>query len=160
MTKVKFKQINDKAVLPVKGSKDAACFDLTIANIAFIGKNRVTVHLGFSTEIEPGYKAVIVPRSSFTQKGWIMQNSPGQIDSDYRGEWMIKFEAIPTSMGSYTDDPFLPGALELKYSKFPYKVGDRVAQCYLEKVESVDWEEQSELQTTDRGEGGFGSTGK
>jgi len=152
---IKFKRLHDDAVLPTKGSMEAACHDLVITQIDHPdGQGTMIVKYGFSTEIEKGYKAVIVPRSSFTLKGWVMQNSPGQIDSDYRGEWMTKFEAIPQSIGvTYAvKDPFH------KYSLFPYKIGDRVTQCYIEKVIDVKWEETKELEITERGAGGFGST--
>lgn len=155
MIKIKIKKLYLDTVLPKKGSEHAACYDVVAREIIHNENNYnlVTVKLGFATDIPNGYKGVIVPRSSFTHKGWVMQNSPGQVDSDYRGEWMIKFEAnrnnnIPRN-GSNLAGP-----------KFPYKVGDRCAQIFFEKVEPIYWEETETLNDTVRNHGGFGSTGK
>ena len=148
--KILIKRSNSNSILPYKGSKDAACYDVIADEIIYSDRNKVVVKLGFHTKIPDNYKGLIVPRSSFTQKGWVMQNSPAQIDSDYRGEWMIKFEGIPnksTSMGV------------LDCPKFPYKKGDRVAQIYFERVNEPLWEEVDTLDQTERGSGGFGSTG-
>jgi dUTP pyrophosphatase len=148
--KVKIKLIGDTPI-PKKGSGDAACYDVTAMVVEQKEPNLVKVYLGIHTEIPRGKKGVIVPRSSFTQKGWIMQNSPAQIDSDYRGEWMLKFEAIPTGYGEPIE--------ELLYPNFPYKVGDRVAQIFFENVDDTELEIVSDLAETVRGSGGFGSTG-
>ena len=85
-----------------------------------------------------------------------MQNSPGQIDSDYRGEWMIKFEAIPLDVNTTGRGSLLSTKFTL--NPFPYKVGDRVAQIFFERVIPMEFEEVEELSTSDR-KGGFGSTG-
>lgn len=151
---VKIKKLHPDAVIPKIATGGAACVDVVATEIINEGKH-VTVKLGFSTEIPKGYKMCIAPRSSFTQKGWVMQNSPAQIDSDYRGEWMIKFQSIPTSAG-------WTRALNkyfLEHDIFPYKAGDRVAQTWLEKVLDFEFEEVEELDATDRGTGGFGSSG-
>jgi dUTP pyrophosphatase len=155
MTKIKIKKLYLDSVLPFKGSKDAACYDV-VAREIIINNNLATIKLGFATEIPKGYKGIIVPRSSFTQKGWIIQNSPAQIDSDYRGEWMIKFQAIPTNTSVR---PISNGSF-LRYSNFPYEIGERCAQIYFEKETKIDFEEVENLNTTLRNEGGFGSTGK
>lgn len=145
MIKIKIKKLYLDSVLPFKGSKDAVCYDVVVREI-IVNDNLATIKLGFATEIPKGYKGIIVPRSSFTQKGWIMQNSPAQIDSDYRGEWVIKFEAIPCWSETYP--------------VFPYEVGNRCAQIFFEKLENIYWEEVETLDSTLRNEGGFGSTGK
>ena len=162
--KIKIKRLNPDIPIPKKESGGAVCMDVHVSQIITQHNSSVTVLLGFATEIEKGYKGCIVPRSSFTQKGWIMQNSPAQIDSDYRGEWMIKFQAIPHHLSDELIDaikedktfPYIDD--ELIYPKFPYKVGDRCAQIYFEKEENCEFEEVLELSNTVRGEGGFGST--
>lgn len=158
--KIKIKQLHPQAKMPFKATKDAACADVYATEIDGSNKTK-TIKLGFSTEIPKGYKGIIVPRSSFTQKGWVMQNSPAQIDSDYRGEWMIKFEAIPNNIhiGKTTT-----GVIGLPYNKiiypeFPYNVEDRVAQIFFEKIVDYEFEEVVELVNSERGSGGFGSTG-
>jgi dUTP pyrophosphatase len=140
--KVKFKKLYADTKLPVKGSLDAACFDVYAHSAERDYEGLLTYKLGFSTEIPEGWMAVIVPRSNLSKQKWMLGNSLGIIDSDYRGEWMIKMRAI--------------GHV---YGPAPYKVGERVAQVYFQKVVDVEFEEVEELSTTERGEGGFGSTG-
>jgi len=143
MLKVKFKKIHANAKLPVKGSLHAACYDVYANSITFDG-DKVKVGLGFKTEIPVGYKGIIVPRSNLTKYNWVLNNSFGVIDADYRGEWMSIF--TPIQIGSIVPD-------------FPYGVGDRVAQIYFDKVLDIELVEVVELSDTERGEGGFGSTG-
>jgi len=140
--KVKFKKLHADVKLPVKGSPDAACYDVYAHSFICKGDGMVTYNLGFALEIPKGYKGVIIPRSNLTKHKWTINNSPGHIDSDYRGEVVVK---MVTLAGIY--DPI------------PYIKGDRVAQIYFEKVEEVEFEEMEELSHTYRGEGGFGSTG-
>lgn len=141
MLQVKFKKLHADAKLPVKGSLDAACFDVYATSMQKSGPGKVTMGLGFATEIPKGYKGIIVPRSNITKHHWIISNSPGQIDSDYRGEWMIIFTSTRENV------------------MFPYNVGERVAQIFFEKVEPAEFIEVDSLNDSSRGEGGFGSTG-
>jgi dUTP pyrophosphatase len=142
MLKVKFKKLNDDVKLPVKGSLHATCFDVYASSISYTQDSKVIVGLGFSTEIPEGWRGVIVPRSNLTKHTWVMNNSMGIIDSDYRGEWKVVFTKI-----------------FLEFGFFPYVEGDRVAQIYFEPVHQVEFEEVAELNESDRGIGGFGSTG-
>lgn len=158
--KVKIKKFHKDAVIPEFATAGSACMDVVATEIESGNGNVIICKLGFGTQIPEGYKACFAPRSSFSDKGWVMANSPAQIDSDYRGEWMIKFQAIPNDVAQEGGDY---GSLyydELKYWDFPYKVGDRVAQMWLEKVVQFEFEEVEELDSTERGEGGFGSTGR
>lgn len=152
--KIKFRRLNENAVVPVFATKGAACADVVATEIVKQDSYNVTVKLGFATEIPEGYKGVVVPRSSFTQKGWVMQNSPAQIDSDYRGEWMLKFQSLTFDAVSTRHN-----LIDLLPEDFPYEVGDRVAQVYFEKVEQAEFVVVDNLESTQRGEGGFGSTG-
>lgn len=152
--KIKFRRLNENAVVPVFATKGAACADVVATEIVKQDSYNVTVKLGFATEIPEGYKGVVVPRSSFTQKGWVMQNSPAQIDSDYRGEWMLKFQSLTFDAVSTRHN-----LIDLLPEDFPYEVGDRVAQVYFEKVEQAEFVVVDNLESTERGEGGFGSTG-
>lgn len=141
---IKIKLVHPNAKLPVKATEEAACFDVFAAEITKVSHSHYLVNLGFATEIPKGYKGVIVPRSSITKffyEKLSIKNSPGQIDSDYRGEWKIVFECD-------------------EYLSFPYKVGDRVAQIFFEKVIPVEWNTVDSLSDTKRGGGGFGHTGK
>lgn len=149
--KVHIKKLHKDAVIPQFATKGAACMDLVATDMKVEGDS-VVYRFGFATAIPEGYKACFAPRSSFTTKGWVMANSPAQIDSDYRGEWMVKFQAIP--------EEWKPFHHTMAKRKPPYQVGDRIVQMWLEKVVEFEFEEVDDLSTTDRGEGGFGSTGK
>lgn len=162
--RVKIQKLHKDAVVPKIATEGAACVDVVATEIEYTpGGSVAIVKLGFSTEIPEGYKACLSPRSSFTKFNWVMQNSPAQIDSDYRGEWMLKFRAIaiPAKMISHTGYGAKAKAQPITlFTAFPYKVGDRVAQMWLEKVNKFEFEEVESLDTTERGEGRFGSTGK
>jgi dUTP pyrophosphatase len=142
MLQVKFKKLHADTKLPVKGSLDAACYDVYATSVNAEYGGRVTYGLGFSTEIPKGWKAIIVPRSNLTKHNWVMSNSVGIIDSDYRGEWMVKLSSIGNV-----------------FEPLPYTLGDRIAQVYFEKVEEIEFVETESLSYTYRSEGGFGSTG-
>ena len=136
----------------------AGGYDVTAAKIVR-DKRFVKVYLGIKSEIPVGWRVRVVPRSSFTHTSWIMANTPGMIDADYRGEWIIKMELVTPT---YQLDMFKEAA-EIKYDKeFPYKEGDRCAQIYAEKIEPLNIIEVAEhdLDPSERGSGGFGSTGK
>lgn len=142
MPNIKILPLSENFKIPVKATPNSVCYDVYATEIIEDG-DKVTVKLGFATEIPVGWKGVIVPRSSLTKEYWVMQNAPGQVDSDFRGEWLVKFTGL-----SYSG--FIP--------PFPYKVGDRVAQIYFEPVHEVGFDVVDKLSETSRGEGGFGST--
>jgi len=143
MLKIKLQKVTEDARMPIKGSEHAAAYDVYAHSITE-ANGKVTVGLGFKTEIPKGYKGILVPRSNLTKFHWVLNNSYGVIDSDYRGEWMAIF--TPIQIGSIVPD-------------FPYQIGERVAQIYFDKVEEVELSEVEEIASSDRGEGGFGSTG-
>ena len=146
--KIKLQKTTEDARMPIKGTADAACYDVYAHSITISNDGKVTVGLGFKTEIPRGYKGIIVPRSNLTKYFWVLNNSFGVIDSDYRGEWMAIFTQLPVLSGGITGT-----------TSFPYNVGDRVAQIYFEEVLSISFDVVPELEQSDRGEAGFGSTG-
>ena len=102
---------------------------------------RVLVKTGLFMELPIGYEAQVRPRSGLAfKKGITVLNSPGTIDADYRGE-------IGVILVNLSDEEFV------------IEDGERVAQMVIVKHEQVDWEEVVELVETERGVGGFGSTG-
>lgn len=102
---------------------------------------RTLVKTGLYIELPIGYEAQIRPRSGLAlKKGIGVLNSPGTIDADYRGEIGIIL-------------------INLSQENFIIENGDRIAQMIIAKHERADWEEVEILSDTDRGEGGFGSTG-
>lgn len=109
-----------------------------------VGKDNV-INLGFSGAVPEGYVALLVPRSGTGIKGIGLRNTVGVIDSDYRGEWIAHVVIDEQGNNSFGDE-------------LAYKRGDRLIQCLLvpylnETIELVD-----ELDSTERGTGGFGST--
>lgn len=141
---VKFKKLSTNTRLPEKGSLDAACFDVYANSITF-NNGKAIYGLGFATEIPKGYRGVIAPRSSLSKHPWVMANSIGIIDSDYRGEWMMVLA---------------PLAGDIITSALPYGVGERCAQIYFEPVLETEFVLTKDLEESHRGTGGFGSTGK
>lgn len=139
---VKVKRIKN-GQLPTKGTRGAAAWDLYARTDCKViaGNPPMLVPLGFRVEIPDGYHAKVLPRSSTGLKTTLrMANSCGIIDSDYRGEVMMIAEAVRED--------------------WHIAAGDRVAQMLIEKNEPVVLIEADELSDTQRGEGGFGSTGK
>ena len=102
---------------------------------------RELIPTGIYIQLPEGYEAQIRPRSGLAAKyGITVVNAPGTIDADYIGE--IKVILI-----------------NLSNEKFVINPGERIAQMVISKYEKVEWNEVKELEKTDRGEGGFGSTG-
>jgi dUTP pyrophosphatase len=152
--KVKFKKLHPNATIPKQATELSGGWDITVTEIIKESEDFVICKLGFALEIPKGYKLTLVPRSSLTKTKWILQNSPGLGDADYIGEYQYRFRALPINIGWNNKAEYC-----LTYSKFPYKVGDRIGQVYLEEVIPIEWEVTEDLSDTERGSGGFGSTG-
>jgi dUTP pyrophosphatase len=129
---------------PRAASPGAAGHDLAAAveaPLVLAPGERAAVPTGFALELPPGWEGQVRPRSGLAlAHGVTVANAPGTIDSDYRGE----IKAILVNLGAE-----------------PYTIrrGDRVAQLVVARVEAVEWEEAEELSSSERGAGGFGSTG-
>jgi len=151
MMDIKIKRLHPSARVPEYASADAACFDLYAAtvngcsglgDIVYPG-HPVVVGTGLAFEVPPGYMLRIAPRSGLAWKHGV-EAFPGVIDPDYRGEVKVLLKCW--HLGD--DEP--PVRIE---------PGDRVAQAYICAVPRVRFEEVAELAATERGAGGFGSTG-
>lgn len=140
--------------LPLQATEDAACFDFYARKIEMIGENKAIIHLGVAFDMMFGQKMVIQPRSSFTHSGWVMANSPAQIDSDYKLEVQMRIIAIPNGVGSRK----MSGQNYLTYPEIPFKEGERVCQGYLTFKTPTDLVEVEEIEQNNRG--GFGHSGK
>lgn len=149
--KIKLKKLHPNAIIPKQATEFAGGWDVTATEIIQEADDFVICKLGFALELPIGYKLTLVPRSSLTKTKWILQNSPGLGDADYTGEYQYRFRALPL-----IEDLFVDYIID--YPEFPYKVGDRIGQVYLEEVIPMEFEEVDELSETERGEGGFGST--
>ncbi|CAH2355110.1 deoxyuridine 5'-triphosphate nucleotidohydrolase [[Candida] railenensis] len=134
---------SDKATLPTRGSALAAGYDIYSAEDSIVpGQGQALVSTDISIIVPVGTYGRVAPRSGLTVKHGISTGA-GVIDADYRGEVKVAL---------------------FNHSKkdFEIKKGDRIAQLVLEKIVNAEIREitQEELVTTERGEGGFGSTGK
>lgn len=143
---MKIKRVQEDAVLPTYGTEGSGALDFYAAEDVTVWDERTyRVGLGIAVEVPKGFVLQLVPRSSIGMNTPLrMPNSIGVIDSDYRGE----VAAI------YVND-------ETK-GMIPYQInkGDRIAQGYLVPTPKINLVEVEELSDTDRGDKGFGSTGK
>lgn len=142
---VKVFREDDTVELPTYGKDGDACMDIYVHHVESKPDGRIVYHTGLHFRLPEDYEMEIRPRSSNTKTHAVMQNAPGTLDEGYTGELMI----VHRRMDKY-DDP-------------EYQVGDRVAQILIRHRERIVWQEvttQEELGTTERGAGGFGSTGK
>lgn len=147
---VKIKRLHKDAVIPKQATELAGGWDVVATEIIQEANDFVICKLGFSLQPPPNYKITLVPRSSLTKTKWILQNSPGLGDADYVGEYQFRFRALPKySIGNF--DFFA-------YPEFPFEVGERIGQIYLEEVIPIEFIEVDELSSTERGSGGYGST--
>ena len=142
--KLKIKKLLPEAKLPVYGSANAAGADLyalTDHDIRIGANETAVVHTGLAAEISEGYVGLIFARSGLaTRKGLAPANKVGVIDSDYRGE--IRVALHNDSKYMQTVEPY-----------------ERIAQLVVMPYVFARFEESEELSDTERGEGGFGSTG-
>ena len=142
MEQMKVKSVNEYAQLPTRGSKDAAGLDLYCPfHIKVPADSQKKIPLGIAVEIPKGHMGLLVPRSSMSKTPLRCANSVGIVDADYRGEISIVYENVSCS----------------DYMIFR---GDRIAQLIIVPVLMVGVEEVNSLSETERGTGGYGSTGK
>ncbi len=140
---VKFKKLRPDAILPTRGTPVAAGLDLYAAEKISLAPGAFhAVSTGIGIELPPGYEGQVRPRSGLAVKyGVTVLNSPGTVDEDYRGECKV----VLINHG--------PGIFDIK-------PGDRIGQLVVAPTTLVGVEEVVELSSTDRGEKGFGSTGR
>ena len=139
-------QLNEGARIPVYGSAQAAGADLCAClgnggSLVLEPHKRAMVPTGVRIALPEGFEAQVRPRSGLAAKAGItVLNSPGTVDSDYRGE-------VKVILINHSDEPFV------------IHDGDRIAQMVIARHESAAFEVVASLDDTQRGEGGFGSTG-
>lgn len=148
LLQVKATKTRPNAQLPTWGSLNAAGADLyaclsdeQMPAVLIQPGETVLISVGIKTEFTPGYAALIHARSGLsTKKGLAPANKVGVIDADYRGEWFVALH---------------------NHSNLPQVVedGERIAQVLFQEVEHPEFIESDELSETERGTGGFGSTG-
>jgi dUTP pyrophosphatase len=165
--KVKIKVLEHGLGLPIpkKATEYAACVDLYAAidkDVELDCGDTNLIPCGFCIEVPIGYEAQIRPRSGLAAKSNItVLNSPGTIDADYRGEVKVILHnsSVIDTHTDVTNNFSINFTISSNSKKFLIKRGDRIAQMTIKKIENFELEVVEELSSTDRGEGGFGSTG-
>ena len=140
--KVKIKKLSTNATIPSYAKASDAGLDLVATSIISGTPTQITYGLGIGLEIPEGFVGLVFPRSSIRNYDLALTNSVGVIDSGYRGELQATFHKTK--------------GLESKV----YEIGERVVQIIIIPHPSIEFMEVEELSNTERGEGGFGSTGK
>lgn len=141
--KVNIKKLDPNAVIPKRMSAGAAGMDVVATSKSYDPAGAfIEYGTGLSFEIPEGYAAFLYPRSSITKTGYILGNSVGIVDADFRGEVKFRFK----TMQGYED---LDG----------YDIGDRIGQVVIMPVPEIEFVEVEELSSTERNSGGYGSTG-
>lgn len=143
---VKVKKLSPNAVIPAYAKNGDAALDLTA--ISYTSQDANCNHIygtGLAIEIPEGHVGLLFPRSSLCKYDLALTNSVGVIDSGYRGE--IKFVFKDTLVNVYTGQEDI------------YKIGDRIGQIIIIPYPKIELVESEELSDTERGTGGFGSSG-
>ena len=136
---IKVKKIHSQAIVPQKAHSSDAGFDLYATSKMYDNDGNVVYGCGLAFEIPEGYMGLVFPRSSNAKKSLLLSNSVGVIDSGYRGEVAAKFKKL--------------------YPGEEYKIGERFAQLIILPIPSVVFNLVNELSDSERGTGGYGSTG-
>ena len=165
--KIQIKKLHPDAVIPSYAKPGDAGMDLTaISQRTETGTEENGDYLEYGTglaiEIPEGHVGLIFPRSSVSKKDLFLANAVGVIDSGYRGEIKLRFKLEQTfdALDSWVDDQLYYTEDDRKFYANVYKVGDKIGQLIVIPYPHVDLVETEELGSSDRGEGGFGSTGK
>lgn len=136
---VNIKKLKRTAIVPTKAHKSDAGMDLYVSRCA-IENGLFVCHTDIAFEIPKGYVGLVFARSSVSNMGLVVANSVGVIDSGYRGEVSVRFKV---------DGWFRR-----------YGIGDKFAQMVIMPYPDVEFNEVDELSESDRGSGGYGSTGR
>ena len=139
--KIRFKKLSQSAVMPRKAHASDAGFDLTCTRYEVTNGELLTYHTDIAVEIPDGHVGLLFPRSSIYKQDLFLTNSVGVVDSGYRGEVMFKFKPIYCEVKQH------------------YQVGDRIGQLIIIPYPNAEFVEADELSDSERGEGGYGSSG-
>lgn len=143
--KIDIKKLNERAIVPTRGSRSAAGSDLYACipegSVTVPAGKTVKIGTGLAIAVPEGYFGAVFARSGLAAKGLRPANCVGVADSDYRGEYIV-------ALHNDTDEDMTVAD------------GDRVAQLVVLPYLDVEFNETDELDSTERGSGGFGSTGR
>lgn len=138
--RVRIKKLHKDAVIPSYARQGDAGMDLTAVSITADNIGNIVYGTGLAFEIPEGYVGLLFPRSSISRTNLLLTNSVGVLDSGYRGEVMFKFK--PISKEDYS-----------------YVTGERIGQIIIVPYPNIEFVVSDELTETERGTGGYGSTG-
>lgn len=155
---IKYSKLTDTAQVPFQANESDAGYDLFSTEYVTIEPfQRKLVATGISVEIPSGFYGRIAPRSGLAcNKG--IDVMAGVIDSGYRGE--VKVLLINFNFEGYNLKPSAFEAMFGSSNKIDIKPGDRIAQLIIEKCYKVNWKQMKTLKNSERGDGGFGSSGE
>lgn len=175
--KVKIKKLHKDAVIPKYAKQGDAGLDLTAVSCEYDEYGNIVYHTGLAFEIPEGYVGLIFPRSSICKKDLSLTNAVGVLDSGFRGEVTAKFKPTLCFGDGYLGEEDIK-IFDKPKDDFPCSVGcmgefntdtepcemydefERIAQMIILPYPQIEFEEVEELSETERGEGGYGSTGK
>lgn len=146
---VHFKLLHKDAVIPSYSKEGDACLDFTATSKTYDAAGNAVYGTGIALAIPKGYVGLLYPRSSVSNKLQVQANSVGVIDSGYRGEIIFKFKPIQGGHSRIMTE------LEDQY-----EIGDRVGQLLILPYPQIELLEIEELPESERGDKGWGSTGK
>ena len=148
---VKIKKLCEQAVIPAYAHDSDAGLDLVATSKEYDKFGNIVYGFGLAVEIPDGYVGLIFPRSSIYKQSIHLTNCVGVIDSGYRGEISAKFKPSLVLETRVNCKKLTPAA---------YEIGDRIAQMIILPYPRIEFVETAELSDSDRGEKGYGSTGK
>lgn len=137
---IKIKKVTESALLPIKAHATDAGYDLYADSKSVDEYGNAVYGTGIAVEIPKGYVGLVFPRSSIYKYDLALSNAVGVIDSGYRGEIMAKFRRTQCCQNEY-------------------RLGERIAQLIIIPYPEVEFELTAELSDSDRGAGGYGSSG-
>lgn len=138
--KVRIKKLVSNAVIPTYAKLGDAGLDLTAVSKTVDDSGNVVYGTGLAFEIPVGYVGLLFPRSSNAKKDLWLTNSVGVLDSGYRGEVMFKYRPV-------------------SFKEREYSIGERIGQIIVMPYPTIEFEEADVLSESERGSGGYGSTG-
>lgn len=157
---VKIKKLYEDSILPTKAHATDAGYDLYAHSKEYDDDGNVVYGCGVAMEIPQGYVGLVFPRSSNAKKDLILSNSVGVIDSGYRGEISFKFKKNLKLRIEYGTMGFGNEIELVKGGYKEYSIGERVGQIIIMPYPEIEFVEVEELSDSERGNGGYGSSGK
>ena len=155
---VKIKKLHPDAVIPEYAKSGDAGLDLTAISASVDEHGNAVYGTGLAIEMPEGYAGFLFPRSSISKYDLTLANSVGVIDAGYRGEIIVKMKHAVKVKASSIKSTFVASCMA-DYS-YAYRAGDRVAQLIIMPVPKIELVGADDLSDSERGDVGFGSSGK